>query len=87
MQLWQGELLNLVGTERERDHRHADRQRDISICGHAHTSDSVVHKIGVSAAAEAAEAAVTLTGRILEARWTAPRPRKANGLEWKVERN
>ena len=46
-----------------------------------------MHKIGVSAAAEAAEAAVTLTGRILEARWTAPRPRKANGLEWKVERN
>ena len=73
MQLWQGELLNLVGTERERDHRHADRQRDISICGHAHTSDSVVHKIGVSAAAAAA-------GRRFESRWT-----KAEQGEWTAE--
>ena len=29
------------------------RQRHISVCGQAHTSDSVVHKIGVSAAAAA----------------------------------
>ena len=52
---------------RERDHRGVPRQTNISICGHALTSDSFVHKIGVWAADRYRHGEKDKRGRV---RWT-----------------